>query len=282
MIHRCSPAKVNLILQVLGRRADGYHELATLMQKVDLNDRISFRTGGKGTRIECPGGSLPVDESNLAHRAARAIFSRASDDPGIRIIVEKNIPIGAGLGGGSSNAATVLMALNELFGYGFGQAELMELGEKIGADVPFFIFADAAWAFGKGERLVSAGVLPAMWFVLVYPGFEVSTREVYAGLKMNSKMPLTKEELQFNIPKFFSLGDLAGGLRNDLERVTVTLHPVIADLKRMLLRYGALGSLMSGSGSSVFGIFSERKDAERAAEEIRREGSWSVFAAKSL
>ena len=282
MITKHSPAKVNLFLQVLGRREDGYHELATLMQKVDLCDHISFFADGKGIQVECPDGTLPVDESNLAHRAADAIFSHVSNRPGIRIVIEKKIPIAAGLGGGSSNAATVLMALNDLFEYGLGTAELMKLGEKIGADVPFFIFGNAAWAFGKGERLVGVESLPQMSLVLVNPGIQVSTRDVYAGLNLKSKIKLTKERLQFNIPKFISLQDIARGLRNDLERVTISLHPVIAELKSSLLRYGALGSLMSGSGSTVFGIFSEKREAERAAEALRKEGCAAVFVTQSL
>jgi len=282
MIKKLSPAKVNLFLQVIGRREDGYHELATLMQKVDLYDRISFFTGGKGIQIECPDGTLPVDESNLAHRAADSIFSYVSERQGIRIVIEKKIPIAAGLGGGSSNAATVLTALNDLFSYGLRTGELMELGEKIGADVPFFIFSNTAWAFGKGERLVRVGPLPPMYLVLINPGIQVSTRDVYAGLNMKSKIKLTKEGLQFNILKFISLQDIACGLRNDLERVTISLHPIIAELKSSLLRYGALGSLMSGSGSTVFGIFSAKRDAERAAEALRKEGRGAVFVAQSL
>ena len=282
MIEKSSPAKINLFLKVLGKRPDGYHELATLMQKIDLSDRISFLAGGKGIQVECPDSDLPGGEANIAFKAARALFSYVSDDPGIRILIKKSIPVAAGLGGGSSNAATVLSTLNEIFGYRLSRDELLGIGEKIGADVPFFLGDSAAWALGKGERLVEAVNFPSLWFVLVNPRFEVSTKMVYEGLKMDSKIQLTNNALQFNIPKFFSLQELIYGLRNDLEQVTLKLHPVLADLKKSLLHHGALGSLMSGSGPTVFGIFREKQDAMQAAEELGRKGPWLVFAAHSL
>ncbi len=277
MIHKASPAKVNLFLQVLGKRDDGYHELATLMQKIDLSDRMDFEPGGEGIRIECPGSRLPADESNIAFRAASALFARVSDHPGIRIVIHKQIPVGAGLGGGSSNAATVLMTLNDHFGYRLGSTELIGLGEKIGADVPFFLFDGPAWAFGKGEKLESA-VIPPMWLVLINPGFEVSTKSVYEGLNLK----LTKDSLKFNIPRFSSLQEIARGFRNDLEKVTLGLHPILADLKHLLAGCGALGTLMSGSGPTVFGLFEKEMDAEEAAAKMKKAGNWSVFKARSL
>lgn len=278
MISQWAPAKVNLFLQVLGKRPDGYHELATLMQKISLFDRVSFDLGGKGIRIECPGSPLPADETNIAYKAAAVFLNHIKEQPGIRIVIEKGIPTAAGLGGGSSDAATVLKSLNELLRCGLHREELISLGEKIGADVPFFLFAGTAWAFGKGERLEPAEDIASMWLVLVNPGFEVSTRSVYEGLKMG----LTKGGLKFNIPKFFSIQDVAQGLRNDLERVTLERHPVLAEIKDRLTRCGALGALMSGSGPTVFGIFTGQKEAERAAAELKKAGNWSVFAVQSL
>lgn len=278
MISKWAPAKVNLFLQVLGKRPDGYHELATLMQKVALCDRISFSPIGRKISIECPGSLLPADESNIAYKAAAVLFDHVADNQGIRIIIEKKIPMAAGLGGGSSDAATVLKCLNELFGYNLDTEELLSLGEKIGADVPFFLLEGTAWAFGKGERLELVEGIPSMWLVLVNPGFEVSTKSVYEGLKMG----LTKKGLKFNIPKFFSLQDIAQGLRNDLEQVTLERHPVLAQIKDRLMRYGALGALMSGSGPTVFGIFTGQKEAEKAVAELKKAGSWSVFAVQSL
>ena len=282
MIIKPSPAKVNLFLQVLGKRQDGYHELATLMQKIDLSDQISFLAGGKEIQVECSDAQVSGGESNIAYKAAQVLFDHVSEHPGIKIIIQKRIPVAAGLGGGSSNAAAVLMTLNNLFGYRLELGELLKLGEKIGADVPFFLFGSSAWAFGKGERLVEAVGIPPLWFVLVNPRFEVSTKTVYEGLKLDPKIQLTKESLQFNIPKFSSVGEVVSGLRNDLEKVTLKLHPVLDELKKRLLAHGALGSLMSGSGPTVFGVFAEEKDAERAVGSIGQEGSWSVFKARSI
>ncbi|MFB3925205.1 MAG: 4-(cytidine 5'-diphospho)-2-C-methyl-D-erythritol kinase [Syntrophales bacterium] len=278
MIVRKSPAKVNLLLHVLGKRQDGYHDLATLMQKISLYDEILFIPTGTGIKVTCPDSSLPEDERNIVYRAARALFSRVSESPGIEIVIKKRIPVAAGLGGGSSNAATTLVSLNELFRFNLSPHDLIEIGATIGADVPFFIFGNAAWAFGIGDRLEPAGKIPPMWFVLVNPGFEISTKMVYENLNLG----LTKEMIQFNIPKFFSLEDIAGRLWNDLERVTLSLHPALKELKGLLIENGALGSLMSGSGPTVFGVFAGRQDAEKAHRALSRREDLSVFTAHSL
>lgn len=300
MIKKVSPAKVNLYLKVLGKRPDGYHEIASLMQKIDLADEMEFRRRDHGIRLSCPGSGLPEDSRNLVYRAARAILAEAGQKGGVEIVLRKKIPLGAGLGGGSSNAATTLTALNELFGLGFGTEQLMAMGEELGADVPFFIFSSrgggAAWAFGIGEVLRPAENVPSLCFLLVNPGFEVSTREVYeglgltpgiaffSGLNLDKISELTNGPTPFNIPLFSRLGglkDIAGMLHNDLEAVTLKLHPQLKEIKDLLLRHGALGSLMSGSGPTVFGIFRDGRDASRAAAEIKR-NSWSLFTARSL
>ncbi len=276
MIRR-SPAKVNLFLQVLGKREDGYHDIASLMQRVSLFDEMAFALKGRGITVRCPGSSLPENEDNIVYRAAAALL-RGASPPGVEITVRKRIPVGAGLGGGSSNAATTLMALNDLLGLGYSVADLIRIGAKIGADVPFFIFGKTAWAFGIGERLREAEGIPRLWFVLLNPGFEISTRMVYQGLNLG----LTKEGIKFSIQTFKTAGDIAGVLRNDLEDVAFRLHPVLRDMKKILMDHGALGSLMSGSGSTVFGVFGKEADALRAGEALSRAGKWSVFTAHSL
>ncbi len=165
-----------------------------------------------------------------------------------------------------------------MFDFRLTRQELMDMGAEIGADVPFFIFGRTAWAFGKGERLKPAVGIPSMWLVLINPGFEISTKSVYGNLRIQ----LTKKVLKFNVPKFLTLQDIARGVRNDLETVTMGLHPVMPELKRLLVRHGALGSLMSGSGPTVFGIFDGKAEAIRAAEKIKKEGNWAVFTAQSL
>jgi len=304
VIRKFSPAKVNLYLKVLRKRLDGYHEIASLMQKIDLADEMEFRKTERGIRLSCPGSGLPEDSGNLVYRAAENILAETRHKGGLDIVLRKKIPTGAGLGGGSSNAATTLMAVNELLDFGLEKRQLMAMGKKLGADVPFFIFSNsesgAAWAFGIGEDLRPAEKLPRLCFLLINPGFEVSTRNVYEGLgltpgqtlysgvksgqKSDQKSELTNGQTPFNMPVFNKSGGLkgiAGLLHNDLESVTLKLHPELNIIKDSLLQHGALGSLMSGSGPTVFGIFRDEKDASRAAAEIGRE-RWSLFTACSL
>ncbi len=278
MIRKDSPAKVNLILRVLGRRPDGYHDIETLLLKISLKDELLFQPLEKGIRIRCPGTSLPEDENNIVHRAASAILSRLPRTAGVEITLHKKIPVAAGLGGGSSNAAVTLLTLNDLFRLRLPGEELMAIGKSLGADVPFFLFADAAWAFGIGDRLYPAGPLPKMWFVLVHPGFEVSTKTVYQKLNL----ALTKGERNDRIRRFHTVSEIAGGLQNDLERVTLNLHPELRAVKNLLVERGALASLMSGSGPTLFGLFDSERKAMAAEEALRRSTAFSVFRAHSI
>jgi 4-diphosphocytidyl-2-C-methyl-D-erythritol kinase len=278
MIRKNSPAKVNLILRVLGRRPDGYHDIESLMQKISLHDELHFAPGDSGILLRCPGTSLPEDENNIVHRAAAALLSRLPQSAGVEITIKKKIPVAAGLGGGSSNAAATLCALNELFSLKLTREKLMDIGRTLGADVPFFIFADAAWAFGIGERLYPAEHLPKMWFVLANPGFEVSTKMVYQKLNL----ALTKEKRKDSIRKFNTVLELAEALQNDLERVTLNLHPELREVKDLFVKLGALGSLMSGSGPTLFGLFESERKASRAEEALRRSTNYFIFRAHSI
>jgi 4-diphosphocytidyl-2-C-methyl-D-erythritol kinase len=233
-----SPAKVNLILKVLRRRDDGYHDIASLMQKVSLADEMEFSPlRAAGIELACPGSNLPTGEGNLVVRAARAVFAEAGFAGGVRITLRKRIPTAAGLGGGSSNAATTLTVLNNLFQFGLDRERLIRIGARLGADVPFFIHGGTAWAFGIGDLLEPAETPSGMWLVLVNPGFEVSTKWVYQSLNL----PLTKIPLQYSIPTFSGVRDLAASLTNDLERVTVERYPVLEELKGFLLRQAPSG-----------------------------------------
>lgn len=278
MIRKNSPAKVNLILRVLGRRPDGYHDIKSLMQKISLHDELHFAPGDSGILLRCSGTSLPEDENNIVHRAAAALLSRLPQSAGVEITIKKKIPVAAGLGGGSSNAAATLCALNELFSLKLTREKLMNIGRTLGADVPFFIFADAAWAFGIGERLYPAEHLPKMWFVLANPGFEVSTKMVYQKLNL----ALTKEKRKDSIRKFNTVLELAEALQNDLERVTLNLHPELREVKDLFVKLGALGSLMSGSGPTLFGLFDSERKASRAEEALRRSTNYFIFRAHSI
>jgi 4-diphosphocytidyl-2-C-methyl-D-erythritol kinase len=278
MMTKKSPAKVNLYLRVLRKREDGYHDILSLMQRISLCDEITFATTVSGISVRCPGTSLPEDEGNIVYRAAAAFFSHIGTRPEIEITIHKRIPIAAGLGGGSSNAASTLMTLNEMYGFPLTRGELMRIGKGLGADVPFFIFGNTSWASGIGDCLQESSPLPALRFVLINPGFEISTKLVYQGLNLG----LTKQAINYSIPRFSTVEDLIRGLTNDLESVTIRLHPVLDQIKALLLKNGALGAMMSGSGPTVFGIFTDDESARRAEVMLGQETRWLVFGAKSL
>jgi 4-diphosphocytidyl-2-C-methyl-D-erythritol kinase len=278
MITKESPAKVNLYLRVLRKRKDGYHDILSLMQRISLCDELAFATTGGGIAVHCPGTTLPEDEENIVYRAATAFFSRIGASPGIEIIIRKRIPIAAGLGGGSSNAATTLMALNEMHGSPITREELMQIGTGLGADVPFFIYGKTAWASGIGDRFQEFHVPSHLWFVLINPGFEISTKLVYQGLNLG----LTKQGINYSIPRFSTTEDLIRGLTNDLESVTLKLHPVLDQIKALLLKSGARGALMSGSGPTVFGVFTDRESAEKAEKNLGRGTRWRILTSQSL
>lgn len=268
-----APAKINLCLHVLGKRADGYHDLAMLMQRVSLYDRITLRLSTEsGVRVHCAGVSLDFDQENIAARAARGLLDSAGLHTGVDIQIDKQIPVAAGLGGGSSDAATVLMALNEMLDLKLSSQELQMQGVKLGADVPFFVFGHAAWATGIGDLLQRIDDLPPVWYVLVNPGIAVSTAWAYGNLRLTSR----RDDLK--IPRFSRVVDsMTGVLYNDLEDVTVFHHPRIDQVKRHLTALGAAGSLMSGSGSTVFGVFAKEAEAVAAAERLQQEPEWRVF-----
>jgi 4-diphosphocytidyl-2-C-methyl-D-erythritol kinase len=279
MIRRLSPAKINLHLRVLRKREDGYHDLATLMQRISLYDELTIFPANDRIVIRCPDSHLPENRENIVYRAAEAFFSTAGlPSRGIEIVIKKHIPIAAGLGGGSSNAATALAAMNEMSGNPLSMQRLMDLGTRLGADVPFFLFEKTAWAFGIGDRLEEARNIPPYWFVLINPGYEISTKKVYEELNFR----LTKETINYSIPRFLEAPDLAAVLHNDLESVTLKLHPELHHLKELLLRHGASGALMAGSGPTVFGIFDQEAAALEAADTLRSKGVGLVFTAHSI
>lgn len=260
-------------MHVLGKRADGYHELAMLMQRVSLYDRITIvLTAHPGVVVRCEGVVLGPGEENVAGRAATMMLEQAGCGGGVELVVEKNIPVAAGLGGGSSDAATVLLALNEMLDVGLSVERLMELGVGLGADVPFFVFQEAAWATGIGERLEKVSGLPQVWYVLVNPGVSVSTAQVYR------KLGLTLLGDVARLPRFpGTIGELTAQLHNDLEKVTLAEFPVVAKVKEALVELGASGALMSGSGSTVFGVFASEATARQAEAKLLKVPGWKTF-----
>jgi len=284
-----APAKINLRLRVIGKRSDGYHLLDTIMVPVSLYDDIEIRTvnapgkrrAKKNQRIEvtCDHPSVPSGEKNLVYQAAQALLTKRRIDAAVRIHIRKRIPVGAGLGGGSSDAAATLVALNRLFKLDLSKRSLKRLAIRIGADVPFFLSSRPARARGIGERLTILDELPRLWVIILYPGVEISTAWVYRKYRPT----LTKARVNTSI--IFSLRScktLAAMMVNDLETVTLRRYPVIGLLKEQLLRHGAVGTLMSGSGSSVFGIFESKRKAQTAFDRLRKKGGLQAFLVRIL
>jgi len=272
-----SPAKINLFLKVVGRRPDGYHEIITLLSRVSLFDTVSLSFDQPSISVDCSHPGVPEDRSNLAYQAASLFFNALSIRDGVAIFIDKVIPVAAGLGGGSSNAAAVLMGLNQRYGFPFSDGELMEIALKVGADVPFFLFKHAAVARGIGDDLEVYGDLPPFSVVLVCPGFEVSTDWVYRNLNLG----LTNCEKNLKNYHFKDFSKIKGILCNDLEQVTIEKFPVIKTIKRGLLDLGAEIALMSGSGPSVFGLFKDAQQAAKAIHSIirlrrRQKGRWDI------
>lgn len=277
-----SPAKVNLFLHVTGRRPDGYHELSTLMCGIGLYDRVAVELTDAGISLECAYPGVPEDESNLAWRAAALFLGAARCKGGCRIVIDKTIPPGAGLGGGSGNAATVLTGLNTLHGSPFDQKTLEEMALTLGADVPFFIRCAPVLATGVGECFEEVPPIRPYHLLIIYPGTGLSTAEVYKNLNLG----LTKREKKIK-SRLLNEGviDPLRHLHNDLEPPALALSPAVRVAKKALETVGAQGVLMSGSGSSVFGLFIDYRAAAAARgrlmllqdEKPEHYAGWQVF-----
>ncbi|MBI5559155.1 MAG: 4-(cytidine 5'-diphospho)-2-C-methyl-D-erythritol kinase [Deltaproteobacteria bacterium] len=279
-----APAKINLYLKVLSRRHDGYHELSTWMQKLNLADTLTLKALPAGITLDCQGLDLAADESNLAYRAAALFLRETGLKTGVEIVLEKKIPVAAGLGGGSSDAAAVLTGLNTLFSAALSEEKLMALGLALGADVPFFVSGgNAAIATGIGEQLQVKEGLSDCWFVLANPGFPVSTKWVFENLDLAQlgNFALTIKDNAYILGRA-SDNCLAEKLFNDLESVTLARYPEIALLKTELINSGASGALMSGSGPTVFGIFTDSGLASQCAADLRQKYPGRVFLTEPL
>jgi len=277
-------AKVNLLLRVLGRRTDGYHEIRTVFQTVTLHDLLTFGPAEAGRfSLECDQTGVPTDERNLVWRAAEALRERYGVRAGAQIKLEKRIPAGGGLGGGSSDAAAALVGLSHLWGLETDAAELSKIGAGLGADVPFFLTGGTALGTGTGTDITPLKDVPEHHLVLVTPGVEVSTAEAYGALKAPA---LTKEggvaNLSVSRTEAGIYDSLCGVMANDFEAVVCGLYPSIGRAREALLGAGASCAMLSGSGASVFGVFETRGDAGRAGRALGREAGWRVFRCATL
>lgn len=256
-----APAKINLLLRVIGKRPDGFHELETVFQEIDLADCLTLTEQPEKIELTCDSGPLPTDNRNLAVRAALALQQMTGTRKGCSIDLRKRIPLSAGLGGGSSDAAAVLLGLNRLWNLDLKPMALLKVASELGSDVPFFLHGGTAYATGRGEQLRRLTATPPYFGVLIYPNLAISTKEVFAA----GKFSLTNSENYFTF-KFVSSSmknpaQWTDRFGNDLERVVFERYPQLQELIVELRRAGAFYAHMSGSGSSVFGLF----DSELAA-----------------
>jgi len=269
-------AKINLSLDVLKKREDGYHEIRMIMQLIELHDIISIKAIPRGIQVITNKPWLPGDRRNIAYRAAEFLISRYGIDSGVRISIKKNIPVSAGLAGGSADAAAVLKGINELFNLHLSEEEMLKAGTSLGADVPYCIKGGTVLAEGIGERLTELERLRTLNLVLVKPRVSVSTKWVYENLDLAEikdrpdidgiAEAIGRDDIDF----------LCSNMKNVLETVTARKYGVIGEIKRLLIELGAKGSMMSGSGPTVFGIFLDKQSAQNAFNFLKSK-NWSCY-----
>ncbi len=285
-----APAKLNLRLDILGKRPDGYHDLLMIMDRIDLCDEVELRVIERGINVFCDDKTIPEGEANIAYRAVKEILAYSSRNVGVEVHIQKRIPIASGMGGGSSNAAAVIKGVNQLLKLKLPREKLMIIGAKIGADVPFFLFEGPAIASGIGDQLKKVKKIPKMSLMVVNPGIPVSTEWVYKNLRFNGSSSGNgrahpASQVLSEIPQIYNTRkDVVRVMNNDLEKVTMKEYPVVAEIKKLLLSYGAVASQMTGSGPSVFAIFPDRASVDKAVSKIegRSDKKWKVFRSENL
>lgn len=266
-----APAKINLGLDVIRRREDGYHEVKMIMQSIRLFDRLTLtKSKTPGIRLSTNLNFLPVNEDNLVYKSAKLLMDEFGITDGLDIQLDKRIPVAAGMAGGSTDAASCMIAMNRLFNLQLSTKKLMERGVTLGADIPYCITKGTALSEGIGEILSPLPKAPDCYVLIAKPAFHVSTKFVYAELTLNESTVHPDIDSMIRCIHKKDLHGLCSTMANILETVTIPKHPEIAQLKEAMLEYGALGSLMSGSGPTVFGIFDDEKKARVAKEKCRQ------------
>ena len=267
-----SLAKINLGLDVLRRREDGYHEVKMIMQTIGLHDDLEIRkTKTPGIQVKTNLYYLPTNENNLVYKAAKLLMDEFQIQDGVSIQLKKRIPVAAGMAGGSSDGAAVLWGINQMYGLGLSMQALMERGVRLGADVPYCIQRGTALAEGIGEKLSVLPPMPKCTILIAKPGISVSTKFVYENLHANDLKPEQHPDVDSMIEAMRQkdLGLLCSRMGNVLETVTIPAYPVINEIKRTMMDNGAIGSMMSGSGPTVFGIFDSPAAAKQAVKAVR-------------
>ncbi|ATD55949.1 4-(cytidine 5'-diphospho)-2-C-methyl-D-erythritol kinase [Clostridium chauvoei] len=262
-------AKVNISLDVVGKREDGYHLLRMIMQNIDLYDEVTIEKQKEGISLKCNKHYIPIDERNLAYKAAQLFKDTYKIKSGVCINIKKNIPVAAGLAGGSTDAAAVFKVMNDLFNINAPEEELMELGLKLGADIPYCIKGGTALCEGVGEIVTSLKPFKNKILVLVKPPFGVSTKCVYQEFNLAKAINHPKTEELITAMNRDDLGFVSNNMKNLLENVTLRKHKIIIGIKEEMKAQGAIGSMMSGSGPSVFGFFEDMLKAQRCFEKMK-------------
>lgn len=263
-------AKINLGLDVVRRREDGYHEVRMIMQTVNLYDKLVITVNEEpGIRLTTNLGFLPVNEDNLIYKAARLLMDEYDIKKGVDIQLQKFIPVAAGMAGGSTDAAATLIGMNRLFHLNLSKQQLMDYGVKLGADVPYCIAGGTALSEGIGEILTPLPDVPKGYVLVAKPGINVSTRFVYTNLKLNEETEHPDIDAQIEAIKEQDFRKMAGLMGNVLETVTIPAHPIIQEIKDFMMTEGAVNAMMSGSGPTVFGLFEDKQLAEKTCEKLR-------------
>ena len=267
-------AKINLGLDVVRKREDGYHEVRMIMQMINLYDKITLRQRTEpGIIVSTNLSYLPVNEDNLVYRAAKLLMDEFQVSGGLEIVLQKYIPVAAGMAGGSSDAAAVMVGVNRMFHLGLSKKQLMERGVKIGADVPFCIMRGTALAEGIGEKLTTLPAMPHCSLVIAKPKVHVSTKFVYGNLKADEITEHPDIDGQVQALRDNDLEQIVAKMGNVLETVTIPAYPVIEKIKQTMIRHGAMGAMMSGSGPTVFGVFEREEQAKEVCRLLKKEGS---------
>lgn len=268
-----SYSKINLTLNILGKRRDGYHNIETIMQAINLADKIFIKEEQEGVKIKCSHPLVPTDTQSLTYRSAEKILNRYRIRKGVKIEIDKKIPLASGMAGGSANSASILVGINKLFALNLSNKDLMEIGEELGMDIPFCIQNGTALAYHRGEKVTPLfPINPPLWIIVINPGFEIPTKWAYD----NFDLSLVKKEQHHTIAMLKALKEgrlegIAKNLFNSFEDLIIKKYREIGKIKDRLTEEGALGALMSGSGPTVFGIAQNEKEALKIYEKLKSE-----------
>jgi 4-diphosphocytidyl-2-C-methyl-D-erythritol kinase len=268
-----SYSKINLTLNILGKRRDGYHNIETIMQSVNLADRVFIRKEKEGVKIKCTHPRVPIDTQSLTYRSAEKILNRYRIKKGVKIEIDKKIPLASGMAGGSANSASILVGINKLFALNLSNKDLREIGEELGMDVPFCIQNGTALAYHRGEKVTPLPPInPPLWIIIINPGFKISSEWAYNNIDLDQiKREKNNTKAMLKALKEGELEEIAKNLFNSFEGLIIKKYPEIGKIKDRLIEESALGALMSGSGPTVFGIAQNKEQALKIYKKLKSE-----------